>query len=495
MSFVDFRFLAFLPIVMGIHYLLPQRFRWALLLVASYVFYMAWKPEYGLLLLLITTIDFVAGIQMGKERSARERRAWLCLSLAGNLGILFTFKYFNFAFGSLQSLLRAFGNHAALPALSLLLPIGISFHVFQSVSYTIEVYLRRVEPTRHFGKFALYVSFFPQLVAGPIERPTHLLRQINEGRSFVLDDARNGAKLIVWGFFKKLVIADNLAPAVAAVYAAPSHFPGPSLMIVAAFFSYQIYCDFSGYTDIARGTAKLFGYDLMLNFNRPYASQSVREFWQRWHISLSTWFRDYLYIPLGGNRVPELRHYENLMVTFLLSGLWHGANWTFVAWGGMNGGYLVLSDLTKPVRDTMTRTVFRGPFQMLLGCCRTVFTFSLVSLTWVFFRSPDFTTAAYMLTHMTTGVRSFLASLTSLAGLQHVVFMGTTVSAPMGLPAALCGIVVLEVVDYYRAHGVFGPALARVARPMRFALYGAGAFCVLAFGRFASSVPFIYFQF
>jgi alginate O-acetyltransferase complex protein AlgI len=495
MSFVDIRFLVFLPVVWILHFLLPKRLRWVLLLIASYIFYMAWKPIYGLLLFCITALDYVAALGIARSTTQHERRAWLGLSLAGNLGILFTFKYFNFLVGSFVTALHALGTGIDAPLLSLLLPIGISFHVFQSISYTIDVYLGRAEATRHFGKFALYVSFFPQLVAGPIERPGGLLAQILAEPSFRLDRARSGALLILWGFFKKLVIADNIAPAVAAVFSAPDTFTGPSIMIAAALFSYQIYCDFSGYTDIARGVAKLFGYDLMLNFNRPYASQSISEFWRRWHISLSAWFREYVYIPLGGNRGGTILKYRNLAVTFLLSGLWHGAAWTFVVWGGLNALYMIVSDATIVVRGVVTSFIFRGPFTRMLGVWRTICTFSIVTVTWIFFRAANFHTAWYMITHLGSGFGTFATSVTTLSGIQANVLMGTSISALECVPVGIMGIVALESVDYLRAHGIFHGFAQRVPRPVRLGFYGLAAFSILIFGQFSTAIPFIYFQF
>jgi D-alanyl-lipoteichoic acid acyltransferase DltB (MBOAT superfamily) len=495
MSFVDIRFLVFLPVVTAVYYLLPERFRWLFLLVSSYVFYMAWKPEYGVLLLCITAIDYACALRIADNTDKNIRRAWLLVSFAANLGILFFFKYFNFVLGSYGAIAHALGSGATVPVLDVLLPIGISFHVFQSLSYTIEVYRGSVRPTTHFGKLALYVSFFPQLVAGPIERPTHLLNEILEGRRFDLDRARRGTKLILWGFFKKLVIADNLAPAVNAAFAAPDQFSGPSLMIAAAMFSYQIYCDFSGYTDIARGVATLFGYELVLNFNRPYASRSVAEFWRRWHISLSSWFRDYVYIPLGGSRVSSSRRFGNLLVTFLLSGLWHGAAWTFVIWGALNALYMIISDITRPSRSRITQFVFRGPLERLHVAWQIICTFSIISVTWVFFRATDLASALYMIGRFGTGLGSFASDLLSLSGIKHAILFDTSLSVLQGVPIALVGIVILETIDYMRAHGILPRIMGRLPRTARLFAYSAATVFVLVCGQFATSVPFIYFQF
>jgi alginate O-acetyltransferase complex protein AlgI len=527
MSFVDLRFLLFFPAVAILNVLVPQRWRWVLLLVASYIFYMAWKPEYGLLLLLITSIDFAAGLLMSKTSDERRRLFFLVASLVGNLGLLFFFKYFNFVFASLTSALAAIGTSATFPVLDILLPIGISFHVFQSLSYTIDVYRRKVAAVHHFGKFALYVSFFPQLVAGPIERPQRLLKQFFEDRRFNLPKAQEGVLLVLWGYFKKLVIADNIAPLVNAAYAAPTAFPGPTLALATVLFAYQIYCDFSGYSDIARGTAKILGYDLMKNFDRPYASLSIGEFWRRWHISLSTWFRDYLYVPLGGNTFGAKQTYRNLMMTFLSSGLWHGANWTFVIWGGLNGIYIVIqravthttawmpARLPVPILSAhmlqgeaptplqMTKTWANAPewsFARVWGrssfvlrrTAQHILIFSLICLTWIFFRAQTITEAWYILTHIPTGIVEFVSALSTDAGRLHVLAMDIGFK---GLVIGVSAIIVLESVDYLHAHYGIGMKLAHMSPLRRSMLYVAVICTILLLGAFSTPQQFIYFQF
>ena len=492
MSFIDWRFLLFLPTVFALHYLIAERYRWLLLLVASYVFYMAWKPEYGLILFAITCVDYVSGLMMGLVQGEKRRRVWLLFSLISNLGILFYFKYFNFVFGSIQALLRALGAGIELPVVEVLLPIGISFHVFQSISYTIDVYMRRVDPVRHFGKFALFVSFFPQLVAGPIERPTGLLQQLFEHRPFDLALARQGAKRIAWGYFKKLVIADRIAPIVTAVYSAPADYPGPSLMFATILFSYQIYCDFSGYTDIARGTANLFGYELMKNFDAPYTAKSVAEFWRRWHISLSSWFRDYVYIPLGGNRVTSSRKAMNIMITFLLSGLWHGANWTYVIWGGLNGVFLVVGDWTKTFRNKLTGRIFVGWRRWLRPLWQIITTFGLISFSWIFFRASDISSAWYIVTHLMSEIPAFIEGLQTSAGQAQTLFMG---SGADSLLIGLAGIVFMEMIHWLRKNEERWKRLNNLPRPLRFTAYYAFVMSILLFGRFVDNQQFIYFQF
>lgn len=340
MLFNSLQFLIFFPIVILLYYLLPHSKRWIFLLLASYYFYMSWNPAYIVLILISTLVDYFAAIKMSEQDNINKRKIYLFFSLFANLGLLFIFKYFNFFNDSVRLLFQSLGVNYGVPSLSLLLPVGISFYTFQTLSYTIDVYRGVTKPERHFGIFAVYVSFFPQLVAGPIERSERLLPQF---RVPVIPNENNfssGMKLMVWGFFKKVVVADNVAIIVNQVYNNVNEYQGLPLIIATFLFAIQIYCDFSGYSDIAIGSARVMGIHLMKNFNTPYFSKSITEFWKRWHISLSTWFRDYVYIPLGGNRVSKPRHYLNLFLTFLISGLWHGANWTFVIWGALHGGVL-----------------------------------------------------------------------------------------------------------------------------------------------------------
>jgi alginate O-acetyltransferase complex protein AlgI len=349
--FNSIEFLLFFPVVVAIYFATPQRYRWALLLAASYYFYASWKPEYLLLIIASTLVDYGCGLRMGSIAGKARRKKWLLVSLTSNLGLLFAFKYFNFFNESARAVFDRFNIFYDVPAFDLLLPVGISFYTFQTLSYSIDVYRGRQRPERHLGIFALYVSFFPQLVAGPIERSTHLLPQFFQPHRFEYDRVTSGLRLVLWGFFKKVVVADRLALYVNAVYNDPSAHTGPTILLATYFFAFQIYCDFSGYSDIAIGTARVMGYDLMQNFRRPYFARSISEFWSRWHISLSTWFRDYLYIPLGGNRVPRWRWYVNLFAVFLISGLWHGANWTFVVWGALHGTYLIVGLVTSDARE------------------------------------------------------------------------------------------------------------------------------------------------
>lgn len=389
MLFNSLQFLIFFPTVVVAYFLLPFRFRWMLLLGASCYFYMCWKPEYILLLLLSTTIDYFAGIQMGKTANRRRRKLYLGLSVGSNLSILFLFKYFNFLNDSARALFNQFNIFYNVPMFELLLPVGISFYTFQTISYTIDVYRGSIAPEKHFGMFMLYVTFFPQLVAGPIERSTNLLPQFYRRHGVDRDRILDGLKLMLWGFFKKVVIADRLAGYVNQVYNNPAQADGINLLLATYFFAFQIYCDFSGYSDIAIGAARVMGFELMQNFRRPYLSKSIAEFWKRWHISLSTWFKDYLYFPLGGNRVAKWRWCCNLFIVFLVSGLWHGANWTFVVWGALHGFYLVFSILTAGARSKLRGALRLDRLAGVLNVSQMLITFHLVLFAWIFFRANN----------------------------------------------------------------------------------------------------------
>jgi len=389
MLFNSFAFLAFFPTVVALYYLTPHRFRWLLLLAASYYFYGCWKVAYLSLIVISTAVDYVVGLGLGRARRIRDRRLLLAMSLTVNLGLLFAFKYWGFFAVSTTAVLGAFNLAAHFPRLDVLLPVGISFYTFQTLSYTIDVYKGQRPPERHLGIFAVYVAFFPQLVAGPIERSTHLLPQFLREHHFDRARLTAGLRLMLWGLVKKVVIADRLALYVDRIYGdAPGH-DGVTLLVASVLFGFQIYCDFSGYSDIAIGAARVLGFDLMINFRQPYFSRSIREFWQRWHISLSTWFRDYVYIPMGGNRLGTSRMYLNLLATFLVSGLWHGASWTFVVWGGLHGLYLTFSILTERPRAALARTAGLKRVPGLVTAWRIFATNVLVMLAWVFFRADS----------------------------------------------------------------------------------------------------------
>jgi alginate O-acetyltransferase complex protein AlgI len=394
--FNSFTFLIFFPVVTAGYFALPHRYRWAWLLAASCYFYMAFIPVYILILFFTIAIDYVAGIVI-ENAEGRKRKMWLVASIVANVGVLAVFKYFNFLSANANAIAQVFNWPYDFPLLDIILPIGLSFHTFQAMSYTIEVYKGRQPAERHPGIYSLYVMFYPQLVAGPIERPQNLLHQFYEKHAFDYERVTEGLRQMAWGLFMKVVIADRLARYVNVVYNEPTNFHGLTLVVGTVFFAFQIYCDFAGYSHIAIGSARVMGFRLMRNFDRPYLSQSISEFWSRWHISLSTWFRDYVYIPLGGNRVAKPRWYWNLFVTFLLSGLWHGASWTFVVWGALNGFYLIFSLVTKEIRDAIARAVGLASRPQLRAVWRVFATFTLTCIAWVFFRANTMTDALHVL--------------------------------------------------------------------------------------------------
>jgi alginate O-acetyltransferase complex protein AlgI len=396
MLFNSFTFLIFFPVVVAGYFALPHRFRWAWLLLASCYFYMAFIPVYILILFFTIAIDYVAGILI-EDAEGRKRKLYLAASIFANVGVLAVFKYFNFLSANANAIAEVFHWPYELPILGIILPIGLSFHTFQAMSYTIEVYRGRQRAERHPGIYSLYVMFFPQLVAGPIERPQNLLHQFYERHDFDYERVTSGLRKIALGLFMKVVIADRLARYVNVIYNNPTDFEGLSLVLATFFFAFQIYCDFAGYSLVAIGSAEVMGFRLMKNFDRPYLSRSISGFWSRWHISLSSWFRDYVYIPLGGNRVAKPRWYYNLFITFLLSGLWHGANWTFVIWGALNGFYLIFSLVTRDTRESFNRVAGLASHPRFHAALSVLITFTLTCVAWVFFRAATLDDALYIL--------------------------------------------------------------------------------------------------
>ena len=389
MLFNSFEFLIFFPIVCIVYYLLKDnRWRIPFLLVASYYFYMNWEPVYAVLIMTSTVLTYLCGLLVERHADDKpKQKAFLVVSLVINFAILLFFKYFDFINESVFSLLEMAGIRWNVPNLDVLMPVGISFYTFQAVGYSIDVYRGTIKAERNFFTYALFVSFFPQLVAGPIERAKNLLPQFHEEHHFNYDEAIEGLKQMLWGYFMKVCVADMISEYVDVVYDNVGHHNGTSLIVATLFFTFQIYCDFGGYSLIAIGAARVMGFRLMENFHRPYYSLNIKEFWKRWHISLSSWFKDYLYIPLGGNRVKYPRYLFNLMITFLVSGLWHGAVWTFVVWGGLHGMYQVIGNTwCKYVHKPEYKTTFSRIIS-------TVFCFVLVSFAWIFFRANDVTEA------------------------------------------------------------------------------------------------------
>ncbi len=420
MLFNSLEFLIFFPIVCTIYFLLRKtKHRNLFLLFASYYFYMSWKPVYALLILTSTILTYGCGLLVEHHaENESKKKAFLTISLVINFAILFLFKYYNFIGNSITALLTACGLGLKVPNLEVLLPVGISFYTFQAVGYSIDVYRGTIKAERNFFTYALFVSFFPQLVAGPIERAKNLLPQFHEDHSFSYENAVEGFKQMLWGFFMKLCVADVLAEYVDAVFNNVPQHTGTSMLLATFFFTFQIYCDFGGYSNIAIGAARVMGFRLMENFHRPYYSLNIKEFWKRWHISLSSWFMDYVYIPLGGNRVRYLRHLTNLMITFLVSGLWHGANWTFVIWGALHGTYIV-------VYNIWCRFVHKPSFESTWSrVLNTVFCFLLVAFAWIFFRANNVSDAFVIVSkiftdfgqlHQPSGKTFFIYSFAALA--------------------------------------------------------------------------------
>ena len=387
MLFDSLQFILFYIVVTILYFSIRHRGRVWLLLLASCYFYLVFKPVYILILLVTIVVDYFAGIWIANSEG-KKRKWFLVLSLIANIGFLAFFKYWNFFNDNLTHLLSLFGMVNHLPDYELELPIGLSFHTFQAMSYTIEVYRRKQKPEKDFIIYSLYVMFYPQLVAGPIERPQNMLPQFHTYFKFNWENMKSGLMLMLWGLFKKVVISNRLAEMVDYCFDNPADHPGLTLLVASVFYSFQIYCDFSGYSDIAIGAGRTMGFRLMRNFDVPYLSKSIGEFWRRWHISLSTWFKDYLYIPLGGSREGEWKLYRNLAIVFLVSGLWHGAAWTFIIWGGLHAVFQILARM----RDRYLP--FRIPKNDVLS---VVFTFVLVTVAWVFFRASGMHNATVIL--------------------------------------------------------------------------------------------------
>lgn len=394
MLFNSSQFLIFIFIVLVLYHLLPHRHRNLFLLVASYIFYSFWNWKFCSLIALSTVVDFACGKYIYEAESGIRRRIPLIISLVVNLSLLGFFKYFNFFENSFQELFSLIGLNFSTHTLKVILPVGISFYTFQTLSYTIDIYRGTLKPTKSFQTFALYVSFFPQLVAGPIERACNLLPQFEHDRKVTRVMLSQALILVLTGYVKKVLISDQLAGSIEYAFSSWQEISSLALFKGLVLFSVQIYFDFSGYSDIARGTAKLFGIDLMLNFRQPYFSVDIAEFWQRWHISLSTWLRDYLYIPLGGNRKGAGRTYCNLMATMLLGGLWHGASWTFVFWGGLHGLYLIVYKLFGGRKRAISFSNVARFKYLVANFHYVVLTYLLVLVTWLLFRSPDIGIAA-----------------------------------------------------------------------------------------------------
>lgn len=487
MDIYSLSFFIFLFIVIGLYCLVPQRFRWVVLLGASYYFYGTFKLQYVVLIAASTITTYFTALLIQKNQKKSIRKNYLLIAIIFNLGLLFVFKYYNFFNNSIMSILSFFEIPQKNHLLHLIIPVGISFYIFQLVSYTIDVYRGNKTAERHLGLFALYVAFFPKLLAGPIERATQFFSQLHKGLQPDWEQATNGFKLMVWGLFKKVVVADRLAVFVDIVFNDPANYGGPSLAIAVFLYSFQIYCDFSGYTDVAIGVSQVFGVKLMDNFDRPYSARSIAEFWRRWHISFSTWLRDYLYIPLGGNRVDPARLYINLMIVFLVCGLWHGANWTFIGWGLIHGCYLIVGLVSRNIRSNIAHTLGIHRFPDFHKGLQIFVTFTLVSLAWVFFRADSLYDAIYVVTHLHTG----WADIFSWNKLDSMIFLGR--------PKSEFIIVVSSLIFVYFIHCLENHENMRSMFSEKPTWFRWGIYYIMLTSVLLLSVPgsekFIYFQF
>lgn len=482
MLFNSLSFAIFLPIVFILYWAIPHKFRWIILLCASYYFYMSWNVKYVVLILLTTTVSYLCGLLVEKSDKKSTKIFWMTSALLVCFGVLFFYKYFNFMSESVVALFSLFSIRLNPVTLKLLLPVGISFYTFQSLSYVIDVYKGDVKAQHHFGKYALFVSFFPQLVAGPIERTSNLMPQLEEEKYFDLKEASYGLRQMLLGFIKKLIIADSLSGYVDLVFNNAEYFFGLTYIIAAILFTFQIYCDFAGYSDIAIGTSRLLGVNLMTNFKSPYFATSIKDFWGRWHISLSTWFRDYVYIPLGGNRKGKIRTYVNLVITFLASGLWHGANWTYVIWGGLHGFYQVVGRLRQEL--------FKDKFSKIKvpGFIEGIITFALVSFAWIFFRANSMGDAVYIVTHLHNGLGHLANSW-----IKMMVDLSLT---PLTVVKIVLSIVLLMVYDYFAQKKDMFKEMDKIKTPVRWLIYVV-LVCVIIVLKLhnGTNQNFIYFQF
>ncbi len=478
MLFNSFQFFIFFPIVTFLYFLIPYRFRWLHLLIASCIFYCAFIPVYIFILFFTIIIDYFAGLLISGSTGIK-RKWWLIASLVSNIGVLAFFKYYNFFVDNFNSLLHAAHiSYGTLPFVSIILPIGLSFHTFQAMSYTIEVYRGNQTPERHFGIYALYVMYYPQLVAGPIERPQHMLHQFYERHDPDPSQIGSGLRLMAWGFFKKMVVADHLAIYVDKVFDNPLKFSGFPSIAAVFFFTFQIYCDFSAYTDIARGASRIMGIQLMRNFSFPYFSSSIGEFWSRWHISLSTWFRDYLYIPLGGNRTTITRWCFNIIIVFLISGLWHGANWTFIVWGALHGFYLIAGKFRKMIGSRY----FRNVQISLPKFFHVIFVFLLVSFGWIFFRARNIADAFRVIKQCVSGLNWKHPGLT------------TSIISRSNFTILLVSLVIMITCDIlaFRFNGY--QRFIQLSSSVKMLCYISLCLAIITFGIFNNN-KFIYFQF
>lgn len=488
MLFNSIAFFIFFPVVTIFYYILPHRFRWLLLLIASCFFYMFFIPQYILILFSLIGIDFFAGLQIEKyKKRSKKRKLFLLLSILANIGILFAFKYFNFFNENIANIAHILHWNYPLTLLHIILPIGLSFHTFQSLSYVIEVYKGRQKAEKHLGIYALYVMFYPQLVAGPIERPQQMLPQFYIKHTFNPLQVTEGLQRMLIGFFKKSVIADNVAIITNQVYSMPHSYIGMPLILATIAFSIQIYADFSGYSDIAIGAAKVMGFTFVENFNYPYFSTSINNFWRKWHMSLYSWFRDYIYIPLGGSKKGLFLHMRNLLIVFMLSGLWHGAAWTFVIWGLLHGLFLSIATILDRIHSIKLPSFIKNSFGL-------IWTYILVTFAWVFFRANSLTDAWYIISHSVKGWGNFFNSIIH-HNLEAVALYALHQGSGLGVPDSRLGILGLLLLFW-----IFVELLEKLQLIIKFPVWAKwtlyiGITLLILNMSPSNRMPFIYFQF
>lgn len=487
MLFNSLTFLIFLVCILSLYYILPYKYKWYLLLIGSCIFYMAWRIEFIFLILFSSFFNYYIGLLI--EKYEDKSKTILTTGLIINFVILFIFKYSIFINHSFMSIYNYFNISYPIKDFDIVLPMGISFYTFQATSYTIDIYRKRYKAEKNILKVTLYIMFFPQLVAGPIERADNLLNQLFLNHKFNIYNISMGIKIMLIGYFKKIVIADRIAILVNTVYNSPYDYNGISFIIATIFFAIQLYCDFSGYSDIAIGCAKLFNINLMENFKSPYFSKSIKEFWTRWHISLSTWFKDYLYISLGGNRKGIIRTYFNLMITFLVSGIWHGANWTFILWGGLNGFYQIIGDLKNRFLKSINFNIKNKYINSFFNIFRILITFSLICFSLIFFRANTVKDAFYI-------INNLFSDIQNVNNIQYLYNISTQLGLNIFeiLMATAC-IIILFIIEIFEYKQRIYITLNKLPFIIRFIFYYIITIIILSMGVFNNAGQFIYFQF
>lgn len=498
MLFNSLEFLIFFPIVLFICFIIPAKVRYIWLLAASYYFYMCWNAGYALLILFSTAVTYLGGLGIEwckkqdwtPEKKAKGKKWCVAAGFILNLGVLCYFKYTNFFMDNLQAIFNAAHIELHVPKFDILLPVGISFFTFQALSYLMDVYRDEIYAEKNFLRYALFVSFFPQLVAGPIERSKNLLKQLAVPPKFKIENAREGIYLMIWGYFLKMVLADRIAIFVDTVYGNYTHYQGMYLFLAAVLFAVQIYCDFYGYSVIAMGSARVLGYELMDNFNAPFFARTVSELWRRWHISLNSWFKDYLYIPLGGNRKGKVRKYINMVIVFFVSGLWHGANWTYVVWGVMNGLYQMIGEWLKPLRNQLVKILHLNRESISHKLMQTVVTFLLFAFSVIFFRAPSIKEACDIIVNMVTVQNPWILFDGALyrCGLDQKNFT-----------LMIWSVLLLFLVDYFKYRGVkLRQVLMQQEWWLRWGILAGSILLIIVTGIWGTAyneASFIYFQF